>query len=89
MFRYERPQKGRYRQFHQIGAEIIGIDSPLIDAQLLVMLSHFFERAGINDVSLQINSLGCPECRPGYRRMLVDFLAPKVAQLCADCQQPR
>jgi histidyl-tRNA synthetase len=87
MFRYERPQKGRYRQFHQIGAEVIGIDSPLIDAQVLVMLSHFFEVAGIRDVALQINSLGCPECRPGYRQMLVDFLTPKVAQLCGDCQR--
>ncbi len=87
MFRYERPQKGRYRQFHQIGAEIVGLDSPLIDAQLLVMLSHYFEVAGIRDVALQINSLGCPECRPGYRRMLVDFLAPKIEHLCADCRR--
>ncbi|PLX93097.1 MAG: histidine--tRNA ligase [Desulfuromonas sp.] len=87
MFRYERPQKGRYRQFHQIGAEVIGIDSPLIDAQVLVMLSHFFDAAGIKDVSLQINSLGCPECRPGYRQMLIDFLSPKRETLCADCQR--
>jgi histidyl-tRNA synthetase len=87
MFRYERPQKGRYRQFHQIGAEVVGLDSPLIDAQVLVMLSHFFEAAGIKDVALQINSLGCPECRPGYRQLLVDFLTPKVPQLCGDCQR--
>ena len=74
MFRYERPQKGRYRQFHQIGAEIIGVEDPRIDAQLLAMLDHYFAAVGIGDVSLQINSLGCPQCRPGYRQALMAFL---------------
>lgn len=87
MFRYERPQKGRYRQFHQIGAEIIGIDDPRIDAQVLAMLSHYFEAVGIDDVSLQINSLGCPECRPGYRATLIEFLQQRMEQLCPDCQR--
>lgn len=85
MFRYERPQKGRYRQFHQIGAEVIGEDNPLIDAQLLVMLDHFFTRIGIEDAQLQINSLGCPDCRPVYRRTLVDYLTQKLDILCNDC----
>ncbi len=87
MFRHERPQKGRYRQFHQIGAEVIGLDDPKIDAQLLAMLSHFFRTAGIEGVSLQVNSLGCPECRPAYRHALLDFLNDRLAQLCADCQR--
>ncbi len=87
MFRYERPQKGRYRQFHQIGAEVVGIDSPLIDAQILVMLDHFFKQVGITDVTLQINSLGCPECRPGYRDALIAFLDLRLASLCSDCQR--
>lgn len=87
MFRYERPQKGRYRQFHQIGAEAIGIADPKIDAQVLAMLVHFFEEAAIPDVSLQINSLGCPECRPGYRQTLIDYLSARLEVLCDDCQR--
>jgi histidyl-tRNA synthetase len=87
MFRYERPQKGRYRQFHQIGAEVIGIEDPKIDAQVLTMLSHYFETVGIREVSLQINSLGCPECRPGYRRKLIAFLEEKLPALCDDCRR--
>ena len=87
MFRHERPQKGRYRQFHQIGAEVIGIDDPKIDAQVLAMLSHYFQTTKIPDVSLQINSLGCPECRPGYRETLISFLEQHIETLCADCQR--
>ncbi|MDY0189974.1 MAG: histidine--tRNA ligase [Desulfuromonas sp.] len=87
MFRYERPQKGRYRQFHQIGAEIIGIDDPRIDAQVLAMLSHYFDTVGIKDVSLQINSLGCPKCRPNYRATLIEYLEQRHDQLCPDCQR--
>ena len=87
MFRHERPQKGRYRQFHQIGAEVIGLDDPKIDAQVLAMLSHFFGVVGIAGVSLQINSLGCPECRPAYRQALLAFLNDRLGLLCADCQR--
>jgi len=87
MFRHERPQKGRYRQFHQIGAEVIGVDDPKIDAQVLVMLSHYFAATKIPDVALQINSLGCPECRPSYREALIAFLEQRLAALCADCQR--
>jgi len=64
MFRYERPQKGRYRQFHQIGAEITGVHDPLADAQVLNMLVQSFREIGLNEPQLQVNSLGCPECRP-------------------------
>ena len=87
MFRHERPQKRRYRQFHQIGAEVIGVDDPKIDAQVLAMLSHYFASTNIPDVSLQINSLGCPGCRPGYRDTLIGFLEQRLAGLCADCQR--
>ena len=87
MFRHERPQKGRYRQFHQIGAEVIGIDDPKIDAQVLAMLSHYFMMTRIPDVSLQINSLGCPECRPTYREVLISFLEQRLSSLCTDCQR--
>ena len=87
MFRYERPQKGRYRQFHQIGAEVVGVDDPKIDAQLLAMLSHFFSEIGIHDVELQINSLGCPECRPGYRDELIAYLTKRLDSLCDDCRR--
>jgi histidyl-tRNA synthetase len=87
MFRYERPQKGRYRQFYQIGAEAIGIEDPKIDAQILAMLTHYFEMVGIADVALQVNSLGCPACRPGYREALIDFLKQRLTNLCEDCRR--
>jgi len=87
MFRHERPQKGRYRQFHQIGAEVIGVDDPKIDAQVLAMLSHYFAVTQIPDVALQINSLGCPECRPTYRTALIEFLEQRLPALCSDCQR--
>ncbi len=87
MFRYERPQKGRYRQFHQIGAEVIGVDDPKIDAQVLAMLSHYFEAVGIHDVALHINSLGCRECRPAYREALIDYLQERLGELCSDCRR--
>ena len=87
MFRHERPQKGRYRQFHQIGAEVLGVDDPKIDAQLLAMLSHYFESVQVPDVALQINSLGCAECRPAYRAALTRYLERHLPELCSDCQR--
>ncbi len=87
MFRYERPQKGRYRQFHQIGAEITGVHDPLADAQVLNMLSAFFREIGLDEPSLQINSLGCPECRPAYRTALLTFLDGRLESLCEDCKR--
>lgn len=85
MFRYERPQKGRYRQFHQIGAEVTGVTDPKIDAQVLNMLCHFFAELGLTEPHLEINSLGCRQCRPAYRNALKEFLAGKLDQLCDDC----
>lgn len=87
MFRYERPQKGRYRQFHQIGAEITGVHDPLADAQVLNMLTAFFREIGLDEPSLQINSLGCPECRPAYRAALCSFLNERLEDLCEDCRR--
>jgi histidyl-tRNA synthetase len=87
MFRYERPQKGRYRQFHQIGVELTGVIEPLVDAQVLTMLCHFFEEIGLTEPTLQINSLGCPDCRPSYRQKLKDFLQARLQFLCEDCRR--
>lgn len=87
MFRYERPQKGRYRQFHQIGAEITGVHDPLADAQVLNMLTAFFREIGLTEPTLQINSLGCPECRPAYRAALRGFLEERMGKLCEDCKR--
>ena len=87
MFRYERPQKGRYRQFHQIGAEITGVAVPTVDAQVLTMLTHFFAELGLTEPTLQINSLGCPCCRPLYREALKGFLLNRIELLCEDCNR--
>ena len=87
MFRYERPQKGRYRQFHQIGAEITGVYDPFADAQVLNMLVSYFQEIGLLEPSLQINSLGCPECRPEYRIALCTFLENRLDGLCEDCRR--
>jgi histidyl-tRNA synthetase len=87
MFRYERPQKGRYRQFYQIDAEVFGVESPMVDAEVIVMLIHFLERVGLEKLELQINSLGCRACRPRFRDELKKFLTSKSFQLCEDCQR--
>ncbi len=87
MFRHERPQKGRYRQFHQIGAEVTGAADPMIDAQLLLMVSRLFDELGLTEPILQINSLGCTVCRPVYRQALVNFLDERKDKLCEDCKR--
>ena len=87
MFRYERPQKGRFRQFYQIGAEVFGIDDPMVDAEILEMLVSLFQKLGLEGISLQINSLGCKDCRPPYKENLLNFLKDKKPSLCQDCQR--
>ena len=89
MFRRERPQKGRFRQFYQINAEIFGVASPLADVELILMLHTLFDRLGVDDVQAHINSLGCPACRPAYHQALSDFLADKDDALCSDCRRRR
>jgi len=87
MFRHERPQKGRYRQFYQVDVEIFGVAHPMADAEVMVMLMEFFKRIGLDNVELQINTLGCEDCRPRYRKELTQFLAKNVSQLCPDCKR--
>jgi histidyl-tRNA synthetase len=87
MFRRERPQKGRMRQFHQIGAEALGRGDPLIDAEILLLLHDFFGAVGLTEPTLQLNSLGCAQCRPGYREKLLAFLRQRHSELCANCQR--
>jgi len=87
MFRYERPQKGRYRQFHQIDAEILGVQEPQADAEILVMLMRFLGGLALKNLNLQINSLGDPACRGPYRDEIQKFLRSKSERLCEDCQR--
>jgi len=86
MFRYERPQSGRYRQFHQIGVEVFGADSPAIDAEIISLGMHLISELGLKDLKVQLNSVGCPECRADYKEKLVDYFADYLDQLCSDCQ---
>lgn len=87
MFRRERPQKGRQRQFYQIGAEALGRADPLIDAEILFLLSDFFSRVGLEGVVLELNSLGCVQCRPAYRSKLLEFLKARESRLCENCRR--
>jgi histidyl-tRNA synthetase len=87
MFRHERPQAGRFRQFHQIGAEAIGLENPSLDAEVIVMVDHLFADLGIQPIKLYINSVGCKECRPEFRKRFTVYLEPKVNKLCTDCQE--
>jgi histidyl-tRNA synthetase len=87
MFRYERPQKGRLRQFHQLDAEIYGDPGPGVDAELLAYLAAFLRELGLDDLSISLNSLGCPACRPAFRAQLWEFLAARAEALCPDCRQ--
>jgi len=87
MFRRERPQKGRYRQFYQIGAEVLGSDHPAIDAEVLEMLVLLLERLGLVEFKLLINSVGCAKCRPEYLKILRQAIEGVRARLCEDCQR--
>ena len=87
MFRRERPQKGRYRQFYQINAEVFGIASPLVDAQILFMLTSLLDRLGILDCTVHLNSLGCPACRAGFKDSLKTMLHDRLDRLCEDCRK--
>jgi len=88
MFRYERPQKGRLRQFHQLDVEVLGTDAPQADAEVVLMLWTFLTKLGLKNLGLELNSLGCPECRPVFHQRLRDFLSTiDHAQLCEDCKR--
>ncbi len=87
MFRRERPQKGRLRQFYQIGAEILGRADAYADAELLLLLGEFFAKVGLDGAALELNSLGCVRCRPAYRKELLAFLAAQESKLCGNCRR--
>ena len=85
-FRYGRPQKGRFREFHQVGVEALGEASPLVDAEIIYFGNDFFQSLGIRDLTTQVNTIGCRECRPAHRDALRTFLLERKDQLCADCR---
>lgn len=86
-FRYERPQAGRYRQFWQYGLEVFGEDNPIADAQLIQIFYGILADLKIENVSIEINSIGDKECRPAYRKVLVKYLKSKASSLCVDCKK--
>lgn len=86
MFRHDKPQAGRYRQFHQYGIEALGSDDPALDAEVIAMAMDIYRRLGLTDLTVELNSVGCPACRPVHRQKLQEYLATKKEQLCATCQ---
>jgi len=87
MFRHERPQKGRQRQFHQIGAELLGAAEPLADAETIEMVWALLGALGIEDRELRLNTVGDAACRPHYREALTQWLAPRISSMCDDCRR--
>jgi histidyl-tRNA synthetase len=86
-FRKERPQKGRYRQFTQIGVEAVGSPDPLVDAETMVLFAEILQAVGVTAWELRINSIGCKECRPAYREALKEYIRPKLSTLDENCQR--
>jgi len=87
MFRYERPQAGRYRQFHQMGGEVLGTKSPIADAELIQLTIRIFQKLGLHDLEVSVNSVGCQVCRPVIREKLKSFFGDNLPHLCEDCQR--
>lgn len=85
-FRYENKQKGRLREFHQFGVEVFGSEGPSIDAEIISLALTFLKRVGLTDLSVNINSIGCPECRKKYNDALREFFRPKLDELCDTCK---
>ena len=85
MFRYERPQAGRQRQFHQIGVEMFGCAEPSADAEVINLAVKYLNKLGLNDLEIEINSLGCKDCRKKYRDAIKEVLKPYLGELCEDC----
>ena len=86
MFRYERPQAGRQRQFHQVGIEVFGIKQATADAEVILMAVNYLKALGLNDLSVELNSLGCPDCRETFKTKLKAVIKPYLSELCPDCQ---
>ena len=85
-FRYEKMQKGRMREFHQFGLESFGAQGPDIDAEIISVVDVFFRKMGLKNIALHINSIGCPNCRGEYNKLLKDYFRPHVGTMCEDCQ---
>lgn len=86
MFRYERPQAGRQRQFHQVGVEMFGVAQPAADAEIILMAENFLKSIGLDELDVEINSLGCPKCRAQFKENLKNVIRPYLNDLCEDCQ---
>ncbi|MDP6101004.1 MAG: histidine--tRNA ligase, partial [Dehalococcoidia bacterium] len=86
VFRYERPQAGRLRQHHQLGAEALGEVDPVLDAEIIDLAWRFYLSLGLRGLSIQVNSLGCRQCRPAYRQALVAYFASRLGEMCPDCR---
>ena len=87
MFRYERPQAGRYRQFHQFGVECFGSSEPSLDAEVIVLAYSIYTKLGAKNVQLKLNSIGCPNCRPKYLEKLKEALKERRDSLCDNCRK--
>jgi len=87
LFRHERPQAGRYRQFHQFNLEIIGSASPVSEAQIINFFFILFKEIGLKNINLQINSIGCRDCRPAYRKALVNYYSKRTDRACPNCKK--
>jgi histidyl-tRNA synthetase len=86
-FRYERPQKGRFRQFHQFGVEAVGSNDPLLDVETIAVFADILRALGVRDYEIRINSMGCAQCRGGYREALRAFIQPHLAVYCGNCKR--
>lgn len=87
MFRYDRPQAGRLREFHQFGVEALGEQNPAVDAEIILLAWDFLKSLGLDDLKLKINTVGCPKCRPVYRQKLQHYFSENIDELCDDCKQ--
>lgn len=86
VFRYERPQAGRYRQHTQFGIEVFGSQDPAVDAEVIQLAVDLFQRLGLRNLEVRINTIGCPNCRPAYRQQLTDYYRGHIDELCDDCR---
>ncbi|MBQ3451612.1 MAG: histidine--tRNA ligase, partial [Selenomonadaceae bacterium] len=87
MFRYDRPQAGRLREFHQFGVEALGEKNPAVDAEIILLAWEFLRSLGLDDLKLKINTVGCPECRPIFKRKLTEYFTEEADELCGDCRR--
>lgn len=86
VFRYEKPQAGRLREHHQFGVEVFGAPDPSCDAEMISLAFELYRRLGVRDLALNINSIGCPNCRPQYSQALRDYFRPHLSEMCEDCR---